>query len=462
MWLIASAVLTLTFQFEHTDIPDAEVQVLELAVTGQRLPLNPGFSGGQPYSFALTPSATSQEIHFALREYNANCIHNGVIDLPQPFTQTPFTISATFRITQNTCAYATFATAGQTSVTITASKERAALPNASKNTLTYEPLGRSLKHAPWAPQPPQAQPTVYGWSRITNDQQFEHYSSNTHIAVPAYSLSKTFITTATALLYRKQHQTGLLQMPLYTWGDICPQNTWQSVTLIDALNMQTGHYASKQHGQDEASAAMIENFFEATTHQEKIAHACSYPEREQRNVVYQTSATYLAATALQNLLSTEQNTRLDTFLYNGLWNELKLSPLAYSIDTTKDDTRQVWGGYGLTLLPTDLVKLAHFVQQDPLKLGFEEILENPETAYPIPNRPNLRYHQSIWFWQHPDTQKWYPFLSGYGGIIVLFLDDKHIYYMVSDQHDHRFKSVIDSFENYQRQRTAPRASSPGE
>ncbi len=459
MWLIASVVLTLTLQFEHPDIPDAEVQVLELADTGQRLPLNSGFIGGQPYAFALTPSTTSQKLHFALREYNANCIHNGVIDLPQPLTQAPFTATANFRITQNTCAYATFPTAGQPSVTISARKERAALPKASENAATYEPIGRSLTDAPWQPQPPQAEPTVYGWSRITNDHQVEHYSSNTHVAIPAYSLSKTFITTAAALLYRKQHHAGLLQMPLNTWGDICPQSTWQNVTLIDALNMRTGHYSSKQHGQDETSAAMLENFFEQTTHKEKIAHACNYPKRQQQ-VVYQTSTTYLAATALQNLLTAEQNTRLDTFLYSTIWHELNLSPLAYSIDSTKDDTQQVWGGYGLTLLPTDLVKLAHFVQNDPLQIGFQEILQHPEKAYPIPNTPNLRYRQSIWSWQHPETQKWYPFLSGYGGIIVLFLDDQHIYYMVSDQHDHRFKTVIDDFENYQRQRTALRASPP--
>ncbi|RUO61809.1 serine hydrolase [Pseudidiomarina insulisalsae] len=465
MILTSAVILTLQLQFDRPEFPNTELRLQQSAssaehqqwVAGQR-----GFTAHEPFGLALTPSS-GEALSFALREYNANCLHNGNIELPGDLEigalKPGQEVSANYQLHAQTCSYAAYDWQGNVQIKVIGRETSEHAPD-----LTMVP--QPLHDAPWQPQPPQAQarptmyqpdqqeyPTTYGWAQSDSDGQLlVHYSSQPWLAVPAYSLSKTFIAANAAMLLEKQSDTPLLTQTMNTWGTVCEGETWQSVSLRDALNMRTGHFMDRGYGKDEAAEATVNNFFTPSSHADKLKHACSYKAQAEHPIpmVYQSSSTYLLATALQNYLKQQQQGRLDELLYEHIWQPLELSPLAYSIDTTKDDRQQVWGGYGLSLLPHDLVKLAHFIQHDPMNLGFSDILGQPEQAHPVPGHSNLRYRDSIWFWQHPESEKWYPFLSGYGGIIVLFLDPHHIYYLVSDQHDYRFASIIESFQNHKK------------
>ncbi|MDN7124573.1 serine hydrolase [Pseudidiomarina sp. 1APP75-32.1] len=454
MMLLLASVFALQLNFDRAEIPTVETRVARTEA-GQFYPLEKGFQGDKPFGFALQPGA---ELSFVLREFNANCLHNGRIHLSTEQQQqlldasATIQLSATYALTEQTCAYESFDWQGEVQVQATPLQDD----------LPVTPAVTPLRDAPWQPQPQQQQPTVYGWAQTDADGKLiAHYSSQPHIAVPAYSLSKTFIAAAAALLIERHSVTEILALSIASLIPECEQASWQRTTLRDALNMRTGHYHQTTASADESAEAMINDFFLVTSHAEKIRHACSYPAQQSASpapFVYQSSATYLLATALQTGLQQNRfgeleglhsDRRLDQLLYDNLWDPLQLSPLAYSIDSTKDARAQIWGGYGLSLLPGDLVALARFVQHDPMELGFAEILARPDLATPVPGNESLRYRASIWFWQDPASEQWYPFLSGYGGIIVVFLDSRHLYYLVSDQHDHRFADVIRDFQRWQ-------------
>ncbi len=458
--LLLMSVFILNLTFDTPKMPTASVQ-LQVTEGGQLYPLDKGFTQTQPFQFALQPS--DHQLAFVLKEFNANCLHNGEIKLTfedlkhalnQPSSmQRSIEFETTYQLTQQTCAYETLDWNGQVTVNVS--------PLETQRPPWHEVSAQSLNEAPWQPQPEQAQPTVFGWAKSDSDGKLiAHYSNRPNTAIPAYSLSKTFVAATAALLIKKMSSTPVLDRSISDLVNQCTAASWQNVTLDDALNMQTGHYDNASHHADESSAAMIQRFFLSLSHQEKISHACNYSHQasaDEPPFVYQTSATYLLATALQTGLAQDSfslptsTKRLDTLLYQTIWPRLQLSPLAYSIDSTKDARRQVWGGFGLSLLPQDLVALAQFVQHDPMELGFAEILARPDLAIPVPGNPQLRYRASVWFWHDKENDRWYPFLSGYGGIMVLFLDQHHLYYLVSDQHDHRFRQVLRDFQRWQRE-----------
>jgi len=447
--MLLTTLITLQLNFDRPQLPDTEFRVT-LTDSGAVYPQQPGFIESDPFSLAILPSTDSQQIRFVVKEFNANCLHNGVITLPNnvDLAETGNNWSASYSINTETCAYNSFSWQGNVEV-LSGKRSKGA---GQQRFPLYTNAAEPLVNADWQPQPPQQHPTVFGWARSNEQGEIiEHYSSTAGRAIPAYSLSKTFIATNAALWLEKQDPGEILSASIADWVAECNTPGWQMVSVQNALDMRTGHYDSQQHHADESAKKMISNFLEARTHSEKIAHACSYPAKSLNNppVVYQSSNTYLLATTLRNMLPKATNTdTIDQLLYQQIWQPLQLSPLAYSIDTTKGDRQQAWGGYGLSLLPSDLVKLAAFVQNDPLQLGFSNILSSPEEAHPIPGEDNLRYHSSIWFWYDTENEQWYPFLSGYGGIMVVFLDRNHLYYLVSDQHDHRFADVVRSFQRW--------------
>lgn len=455
--LLLASVFTLQLAFDRAELPAVSIAI-EQTESGQFYPAEQGFSGDKPFAFALQPSRDG--LSFVLREFNANCLHNGAIKLSDKQRQrvqsakAPLAFTTTYALTGQTCAYEKIDWQGEVQVQFNPTTG-APMPQRAE----YQP--GSLADAPWQPRPPQQAPTVYGWAQTDAAGNLTaHYSSNPDIAVPAYSLSKTFISATAAFFIEQATADDILDLSIGQLVPECQRPSWQHTTLRDALNMRTGHYDKRAANADETAEKMINNFFLVSSHADKIRHACSYPAQAtdaEQPVVYQTSATYLLATALQNGLSQNSfaeapqlkaTADLDELLYRNIWDALQLSPLAYSIDSTKDARQQVWGGYGLSLLPSDLVALAQFVQHDPMDLGFAEILAHPELATPVAGNEHLRYRASIWFWHDQANDKWYPFLSGYGGIMVVFLDDRHLYYLVSDQHDHRFADVIRDFQRW--------------
>lgn len=437
--LILSSVIALQLQFDNPQLPSVDISA-NLTTQGLIVPTQRGFSGDTDFSIALLPSK-EKKLSFALREFNADCLHYGQIETQQPITEQPQ--QASYHVHSNTCAYESLNADGH--VTVQAVSGHTPQP---------------LEQAPWQPKPPQInhseKPTVYGWAKLDKKGRVtEHYSSQDTIALPAYSLSKTFVTANAALWLQKHHKIDLNQQSIGHWVPECEQPSWKNVTWVNALNMQTGHYDSKAHKADESAQNMIDRFFLTTSHSDKVTYACNFPnkvsDKQPIPMVYQTTASYLLSSAIQTYLQQHGFGRLDDLLYENIWRSLALSPLAYSINHTADTRQQVWGGYGLSLLSSDLVKLAAYVRADPDQLGFAETLNNPENAMTVPGHDNLRYHKSIWLWQEPTSQRWIPFLSGYGGIMVVFLDKQHIYYLVSDQHDHRFASVLKDFWRWKNQ-----------
>lgn len=393
------------------------------------------------------------ELPFALREKNANCIHNGVLELNLEEQQASFTIA------HETCAYLKFNAEG--SLNMQVSEQSISTTNRSSETLTTSPIAA----APWQPTPPQQNDiTTYGV--FANGEHFQgpcpgrnnNYAYCDNMAVPAYSLSKSLVAATAFMVLEQQYPGRIASAKIGAYVPECSGKSWQQVTFADALNMTTGHYRSKQHHADESHPMTVHDFFLVDDHESKLAHACSYAKQDDpgETFVYHSSDTYLLVTALQNWLNQHADgIALDTLLYEKIWQPLALSSVAYSIDYTKDDRKQVWGGYGLTLTPADLVKLSRFIWLQHGMINGEQVLQpqlvaqavgEHERSVAVPGHNNLRYQLGFWHWQRPENpEQWLTFMSGYGGIAVVLLPDESFYYLFSDGHDHRFAEALENW-----------------
>jgi hypothetical protein len=429
--------------------------------------IEPGHAWSEPGDEGWTRAA----LPFALVEKNANCTHNGALT----FLFRDGEISrVAWEIASETCAYFQADFWGFSA----ARYEQGSVANGAALIAAY----RAERAARMPAQPISALATVgfdvaaFGspgdvrpdalttFGVIYNgvhyrggcDTRAGPYPFCDGILVPSYSLAKTLVG-GLGLMRLERLYPGAMGERL---GAHVPQCTdWGDVTFTNALDMATGRYDSTASEADEA-ALTTSRFFLSTTFAEKIDIACTlYPRREAPGGrwVYHTPDTFVLGAGMAAYWRARRGPGRDFFndvLVDGVYAPLNLSPVIRETRRTADAAQQPFAGWGLTLVPDDIAKLATFMQQPPAGQTLVAPAQLAAVMQRAADDPGLeagdaqfRYNDGLWAWNaqaalqcaHP---VWIPFMSGFGGIVVAMLPNGLTYYYWSDGGEYRWARVV--------------------
>ncbi len=451
---------------------------------GALIPVQRGpVSGGHPnWDIAIEPGRVWSEagdagwtraaLPFALVEVNSNCTHNGVLT----FLFRDGEISrVAWMIASETCAYLKFDFRGVLEARI--ESELAADPTVIAAAYRRE-RGRRMPTRPATDlaalgvdlagfvSPADVNPEdLTTWGVVYDgvhyrggcDTRAGPYPFCDALLLPSYSLAKS-IVGGFGLMRMEMLLPGTASRRLATLIPDCAD--WREVTLEHALDMATGRYDSTTSEADE-NALTSSPFFLSTTLDEKISVACSlYPRREPAGErwVYHTPDTFLLGAGLQQVWQAEHGDERDYFndvLVEGVFRPLGLSPTIEATRRTLDGEQQAFTGWGLTLLPDDVARIGTYLQNpdvggDPLMSpeALAAALQRDPSDRGLPAAsPDLRYNNGFWAWnaQQPagcDGPVWIPFMSGYGGIILVTMPNGLTYYYFSDGGDYRWANAV--------------------
>ena len=420
-------------------------------------------------------------VPFALQERAANCTHNGV--LTWLFNHDGATSRLAYQISSETCAYFKFdmwgtiaakrVKAQSTSTDIAAAIARFETHRNAR--LPVQPLTQ-LKHTyrdidvdnlaigdGVSPSDLSVFGLVVDGVHYRSDCNTRHgpYPFCDTMALPSYSTAKS-IYAGISLMQLEQQIPDVSQRSIAASIPSCEKKSWQKVTIEDALDMATGHYASAIFPVDEDSDAQMSFIFD-DKHASKVDFACThYPRKSspQKKFVYHTSDTYLVGTALSNILSKQRpeiNDAYSALLVNPIWQRLSLSPLLDHSKRTYDQRAQPFAGYGLTFEADDIVRLADWLHNGEGRLDDEQVLDSRMLNASLQRDDNdrglaaggkhFRYNNGFWALDVASILEcpkpvWVPFMSGFGGITVALLPNNTIYYYFSDNYTHRWRTGI--------------------
>ncbi|MDH3749887.1 MAG: beta-lactamase family protein, partial [Gammaproteobacteria bacterium] len=242
---------------------------------------------------------------------------------------------------------------------------------------------------------------------------------------------------------------------------------WNTVTIEHALDMTTGHYDSPEAHVDE-DAAIVSRFFTGEDHATKIDFACNeFPRKSEpgERWVYQTWATYLAGTAINNRMRAIEGADADFYadlIVEKLWKPLQLSSLIHATRRTNDIVAQPFTGFGLTLVRDDVAKLAVFLGAEDGRLNGEEVLDGklfdaikqrlPDDSGMQAESERIRYNNGFRSFDVSeilgcDNPTWLVTVSGFGGINIVLMPNDTAYYYFSDGNVHRFLHAVRESHN---------------
>ncbi|GAB3292305.1 serine hydrolase [Parahaliea aestuarii] len=456
-------------------LPD--IQAAYLQVGGELVPLQRGLqSTAHPHwDLILEPGRIWRDsegrdhfsLPFALQEKNANCTHNGVIRATLAGEGKPF--PARVLIASETCLYFKFNLEGPAE----GSFQRTALAGAER--IASDHRRHRAARLPTRPLQQLPQPSALSgpgadlsaWGLVDGDSHYVSdcptrrgpYPHCDNLSLPSYSLAKSLVA-GLGLMRLEQRFPGSSEQTIASLVPECASaGHWRQTTLVDTLNMRTGHYHSAAAQADESSARMEEGFFLPLRHIDKLRFACrGWPARGQPGgqFVYHTSDTYLLGTAMTALLQKQHGAKADLYrdLLLPLWRQLDLSPALDTTRRTADTAAQPFAGYGLTLLRDDIARIGQALNRDTLapqldrRLLLQALQRDPAARGYHPAEADELYYQHG-FWGFDATrllscpgQLVIPFLSGYGGINVLLLPDDRIYYYFSDGGQFAFTDAL--------------------
>lgn len=400
----------------------------------------------------------------ALREVNANCVHNGLLRLE--LAAGGAARSAKVQIGAETCAYYKFdawaageprfaagPVAGREALVARDRETRAAqLPVAPIAALTEMRPGLDLSKLAEAAGDEQA---VYG---LVVDGV--NYAAPCRMSfgedpycegrtLPSYSLAKSLLG-GLGLMRLERLQPGLAGRAVAELAPDChARDPWTDVRLLDLLDMATGRYRSAAFEADEDAAGTLP-FFLSRTHAEKLAFACGrYRRREApgKTWVYHTSDTYLLGTAMSGAVRAGGGADLYDDVLRPIWRELKLSSALDETRRTLDEAHQPFTGWGLFLTRDDAARLGVFLssanaaEQDRLfdAALIGEALQRPGREGGLAaGSTRLRYAHGFWARDVAPLvgcaqPVWTPFLSGFGGISVVVFPNGVVFYAFGDE-----------------------------
>ena len=278
------------------------------------------------------------------------------------------------------------------------------------------------------------------------------------INLPSYSIAKSLFAGLAAMRMERLHP-GSMDSAISDYVPECAAaGSWENVTLSHALNMLTGHYKSSRSHADESSKENDSGFFAVDKHSQKITFSCNHWPRKKKpgkKWVYHTSDTYLLGTAMNARLKSLDGADADIYmsLLLPLWQSMNLSPASKVVRRSYDAISQPFTGYGMTLLPDDIARLATALNQHKFADELDEEMYNnamqrmdkPQGSFPV----DLYYYYKNGFWAYNaqsllgcNSPVMIPFMSGYGGINVVMMPNDTVYYIFSDGGKFAFADVL--------------------
>lgn len=408
---------------------------------------------------------------FALMQKNQNCVHNGVMSF---LFKADGTISKlTYQIASETCSYFKVNMWG----VLTASYTPQQISNAASLITAYQaevaarmpvkPLSALTTDYPSAGIDVQKlrTPSTTVAAHVSTvgfisdgvhyrggcTTRYGEYPYCEQLILPSYSTAKSAFG-ALALMRLEKKYPGTKSQAIKTLVSNCNITKWNGVTIEHALDMATGNYTSASYEVDEGGTAMSNNFFLQTGHANRINFACTqWPAKVSPGTkwVYHTSDTYLAGTAMNAYLKSLEGSTKDIYtdiVAGELWGPINASPTAKYTRRTYDTTAQPLTGYGLAYLPDDVAKIASFVGISQGVAGGVQLLDTTllnAALQKTPADPGLvaatdtRYNNGFWAYNVKSSlacasDKYVPFMSGFGGITIALMPNNTIYYMFND------------------------------
>jgi CubicO group peptidase (beta-lactamase class C family) len=413
---------------------------------------------------------------FAVEERNANCMHNGVLTFL--FKSDGSVSHAAWQVGSETCYYEKFDAWGWLAAKYTphavtgASRVIATYRREGASRMPVRPIARLAEDHPGAvpanfgaaqdvlPENMTAYGFVMDGVHYTGGCQTRHgaYPFCDVLDLPSYSLAKS-IVGAIALMRLEYLYPGTAKTLVRDYVPECAtDDRWNGVTLENTLDMATGLYRSSVDQADE-NADGTGRFFFPTDHAHKIHYACREYERKSPPGslwVYHTSDTYVLGTALNAFTRKHRGPAADFYrdlLVDALWKPLGLSPPVAVTRRTYDGVAQPFTGWGLTLHRDDIVKLAAFLSLNDGRIDDKRTLDPAMLATGLQrdphdrglqgSTPDFRYNNGFWAYDAARAigcrgEVWIPYMSGFGGLQVVMLPNRMIYYYVSDGGEYRW------------------------
>jgi len=457
---------------------------------GHLIPMRQGpvTNGHNWWEFVLRPGRVWDEsadngitraaIPFALKELREDCIHNGLMSFL--FDDEGNVSNVAFQISNQTCRYLQFEMRGlleasyspgefkesaQVLATIVANRE-SRLPQRAIAKLATEYPGAEPAEFGSVDEIDPGDMSVFGF--IIDgihyvggcDTPQGQYPYCDELALPSYSTAKSLVGGLGLMLAEKSYP-GTRNALISDYVPECGEG-WGDVTIEHALDLVTGHYDSPEPHADE-DAAIVGRFFLGEDHATKIDFACNEFPRESNpgeHWSYQTWATYLAGTAINNRLKSISGDDFDFYddlLVNQVWEPLHLSLLMHATRRTNDKVAQPFTGFGLTLVRDDVAKLAKFIGADDGRIEGREVLDR--TLFDAikqrdPQDPGMRAESDAIFYNNGfrsfnvaeyigcDSPTWLVTMSGFGGINIVVMPNDTAYYYFSDGNVHRYLHAV--------------------
>jgi hypothetical protein len=474
----------------HKHLPEFSFELVQL---GESLvPMRRGATpGGHPYwEFILGPGRVWQEpgdgdysraaLPFSLQEVNANCTHNGVLGFL--FKGDGSVSRVAYQVSSETCAYfkadlwglleasfAPHAVAGRASVDRSYTRELT-------SRLPRKPIAELARDYPGVDpaafgHPGEVSPAhMTTWGVVAGGVHYTggcptragEYPFCEVLQLPSYSLAKSVFAGLALMRLEKLYPGARGRIVADHVPECVASGNWSDVTFEHLLDMASGHYLSSADHEDEDAAHGDENFYYRLLHREKIDYACNFfPRREVPGGrwVYHTSDTYLLGTAMSAFLKRARGEGadiLDDLVLPDIWRAIGLSPTTETSRRTHDAVAQPFTGFGLTLEPDDVARLARFL--DPANPQAESLLDRSmyRAALQLDERDrgltasadgSLFYNNGFWALRAADLPgcdkaRFIPFMSGFGGISVVLLPNGVSYYYFSDNREFRFRRAV--------------------
>lgn len=465
----ASQTFPQDFDFEFVQRGDALIPVLRGPIAGTHpwweFVLEPGKVWDEKDDHGYTRAA----IPFAIVQKNANCTHNGVLMFL--FRDDAVIANAAVQISSETCQYLQFDLWGSLKATYTAKTV------AGKDAIIARYMSEIENRMPT--QSLSALSAINGVdvdklaigdeSAITrHGVVFKgiHYVSTCAtrhgdypycdvLDVPSFSVAKS-VVAGIGMMRMEKLYPGIKDRKV---SDVvrasgCRRDDWRDVSLINLLDMASGHYTDPAYMVDEDSADVVQ-FFRPLDNNHKLAFACEVYPRKQAPAerwIYHTADTYLLGVALQTVLRGQPgHERADVFndvVDADIFAPLRLSSTTRSIRRSYDSAAQPFFGWGLTMVADDIAKLANFLNVDRGRIDGKPILDQTLFDQAMQREPAQRglqvahldrYRYQHGFWAR-NLQKelgcekptWIPFMSGFGGINVVMFPNGATWYSIAD------------------------------
>lgn len=460
----------------------------EFVLAGQHLvPAARGsLRGEHPYwEWILEPGLASRDgqedgwvrasIPFALMERNANCVHYGVLALR--FPERGGVGQALWQVSSETCAYLKFDAWGRGAARFVAVPVKSA-PGVRSAFETE--LAARLPVRPMSDLAALgAEPGLFGHPDDVVPADMTafgvvlggvHYAGGCAtragpypfcdvLPLPSYSLAKSLFA-GLALARLESLYPGAATTLVACLVPECSDPGWNGVSIRHLIDMATGRFDRAGPNADE-DAAIESPLFLAEDHATRIRHACSrYPRQAPPGTVfaYHTSDTYLAVTAMSELLRRHAGPGKDLYrdlVVADLWSPLRLSPVARQTRRTRDDVAQPFGGWGLLFHRDDIARLGQWLVPGGGTIGGQPVLDAGLLAAALQQdgsglpagSSGLSYRGGFWSLDVApyiacDHELRVPFMAGYGGIVVALFPNGVTYYHFADGGSERWAQAV--------------------